>query len=479
MSPITPEGYERNRVPLSESPNHGESLKSTLSPNQGLFANLTKMFFGADQASPSPNHKSTLTTTDRPRLRKVDLKSRIPASRSTIRKRRTRPFYTELGTRKFPERIHPRRPDAKMIRDARRGLLTKFLEQGDIVLAKDYGEVNPQTAELRVDEYYDLETDHLSDEDEAMPDDQKTESNLYYIAVDKDELPSYHFWREPGQVDPLEARKPVDWGDVFARQLPEILAEEAKENLKAPPPKVTKAKAQSRTIDNDYMPGRKFHQEFNPKRSVRPGFGDPAVAKTDSGAGWTVQGSLAGMIWNTGNHGIIEGSRESGPQPGDAEWETAEGEWEARLKDAKDLRTFLAQYKTDENIKWAELTARHASMPLRPIPGDDLGTERYNGILKTAIPTVAFKLTQQQFGRPVSPLQGNEPLCRNEDPKNWKLVEESGESSLYAGGEPVYHEEEFLEFLDFYSQKSYGQPMLRSKSNFASTFYTDILLIPK
>ena len=211
------------------------------------------------------------------------------------------------------------------------------------------------------------------------------------------------------------------------------------------------------------MPGGKYHHDLNPKRSVRAAPSSRTAHDFVSEPGWTVQGSVAGLVWNTSKNGISEGSRQCGPQPGDHEWEVAEDEWEARLRGAKTLKAFLAQYEREEGAKHAELTARRTSPVLRPIPGNDAGSQRYNAILKTAVPTVAFKLTQQQFGRPVSPLKGNEPLCRNEDPNNWNPEDASNDMSGYTFGKPVYHQVEPLEFLDFYDHKSYGQPMIRSE----------------
>lgn len=416
------------------------------------------------RSSPTPpsNIKLPSSSNGGQRLRKVGLKARSTVARNAIQKRRTHLFQTNLGLRKVPQRTVPLRPTPQTIRNARKGALTKFLKQGEIIRADGYGDiVNPKTAELRLNEVYNFETDHLSDEGDNIDEELKDESNLYYISMRKDELPTYHFWRNRSDADPLLAQKPVDWGAVFTERLPTFSDGEVGAASDKPVPAITT----SRTVENEWMPGQRYYQEFNPKRSIRP-----AVANQTAGTSieskvveWAVQGSIADMVWNTSNNGIIEGSRPCGPQPGDPEWERAEADWEARLRDTENLKAFLAQYKRDEVAKYTELTARPTSPELRPSRGSDAGTQWFNAVWKTAVPTVAFKLTEQQFGRPVSPLKGNEPHCRNEDPTNWNLDENSTERSPYARGEPVYHEEEPLEFLDFYDQKSYGQPMLRSE----------------
>lgn len=374
---------------------------------------------------------------------------------------------TEMGRRRLPRGSHQLRPTAQMIQEARRGHLTKFLRQGDIVRADDFGEdmVNPRTAEIYLDYDNDFVTDHLSDESEDMDDELKDTNNLYYISVQRDELPTYHFWQRETDPDPLRARRPIDWGAVFEERLPAVLAEEEREGLlNGHSFGRVKPNPSNNMIENAWMPGGKHHRAINPKRSVRPALSNRTANNASSQPEWKIQGSIAGLVWNSSNNGISDGSRQCGPQPGDSEWEVAEQEWETRLRDAKTLKAFLTQYRRDDGDKYAELTAPRTSPVLRPVHGNDPGTQRHNAILKTAVPTVAFKLTQQHFGRPVSSLQGNEPLCKGEDPTDWKAGEDSYENPRFAGGKLVYHKDEPLEFLDFYDQSSYGQPMIRCES---------------
>lgn len=418
-------------------------------------------------SSQSPASTPPPTAGGSRRVRKIGLKSRSKVARDAVQKSHRTHFITAMGQRRLPRRSNQLRPTAKMIQDARRGHLTKFLRQGDITRADSFGDgmVNPQTARIYLDYDHDFVTDHLSDESEDMDDELKDERNLYYISVHRDELPTYHFWQRETDPDPLQARRPIDWEAVFNERLPAILAEEERERqLHGAWSGGVKSRPAEQTVVNAWMPGGKYHRELNPKRSIRPSLSNRTANSVPSEPEWAIQGSIAGLVWNSSNNGISEASRQCGPQPGDPEWEAAEGEWEARLREAKTLKAFLAQYRQDEGEKHAELTAPRTSPVLRPIHGNDAGSQRYNAILKTAVPTVAFKLTQQQFGRPVSPLKGNEPMCRGEDPSNWNPGDNSSENSWFTGGKLVYHKDEPLEFLDFYDQKSYGQPMIRCES---------------
>jgi hypothetical protein len=454
------EGEESNSYSmLSRHKSHDSQNSSSSSSRLKKIINVFNPW-----SSQSPSSTPPSTAGGSRRVRKIGLKPRAKVARDAVQKTRQTYFLTEMGRRRLPRRSTQLRPTAKMIQDARRGHLTKFLREGEITRADNFGEdmVNPQTADIYLDYDHDFVTDHLSDESEDMDDEVKDKTNLYYISVHRDELPTYHFWQRGTDPDPLQARRPIDWEAVFNERLPAVLAEEEQEGqLNGVTSRVVKSNSADQKVENAWMPGGKHHRELNPKRSVRPALSTRTANNVSSESGWATQGSIAGLVWNSSNNGISEGSRQCGPQPGDPEWEAAEAEWETRLRDANSLKTFLAQYRRDEGAKHAELTAPRTSPVLRPIHGDDAGSQSYNAILKTAVPTVSFKLTQQQFGRPVSPLKGNEPLCRGEDPSNWDPGHNADENSGLAGGQLVYHKEEPLEFLDFYDQRSYGQPMIR------------------
>lgn len=446
---------ERRKSPESQHSNTSSTLKKIMNA-------INPWSSQSPASTPPPSSGGSR------RVRKIGLKPRTKVARDAVERYRPTHFMTETGRRRLPRRSNQLRPTPKMIQDARRGHLTKFLREGEITRADNFGDdmVNPRTGEIYLNNDHDFVTDHLSDESEDMDDGLKDKTNLYYISVRKDELPTYHFWQRETDPDPLQARRPIDWEAVFEERLPSVLAEEEQEDgqLNVPSPGGVKSNPAVPMVENAWMPGGKYHRELNPKRSLRPALSTRSANNVTSESGWAVQGSIAGLVWNSGNNGLSEGSRQCGPQPGDREWEAAEGEWEARLRNAKTLKAFLAQYEREEGTRHAELTAPRTSQVLRPLRGKDAGTQRYNAILKTAVPTIAFKLTQQQFGRPVSPLKGNEPMCRDEDPSNWNPEDDSHGRSWFTRGKLVYHQDKPLEFLDFYDQRSYGQPMARSES---------------
>ncbi len=149
-------------------------------------------------------------------------------------------FDTPVGKRRVPRVKDPERPHREMIRDARNGVLSGFLRLGKIFRASDFvGFVNPKTAIITLNEIYDFETRCLPaiNDQPTSPtpmssvvpfkkkadtgaDDEKTLRNLFYISLNQDELPSFHFWTKKGDSDPVTAGEQVDWGDVFAQNPP-------------------------------------------------------------------------------------------------------------------------------------------------------------------------------------------------------------------------------------------------------------------
>lgn len=126
-------------------------------------------------------------------------------------------FYpTNIGLRRVPRRHLPARPDAAMIRNARQGIMSKFLRSGIIIRASDLGSmVNPKSAIISLTDAFEMETDHLSDEADRIPKRARTLKNLFYICVQEDELPSYHFWRGRYDPDPVNIHRPIDWHGSF------------------------------------------------------------------------------------------------------------------------------------------------------------------------------------------------------------------------------------------------------------------------
>jgi hypothetical protein len=222
--------------------------------------------------------------------------------------------------------------------------------------------------------------------------------------------------------------------------------------------KPTSAVASPTVTSSAWTKGGKYYHHKNPKRSLSSPKQDSAKSAIEPI--WKHAGALPDIPYssNLRNEGS---SGQSGPQPGETEWEEIESIWEQKLAE-QGFEVVMAEIRQQSLEKYNELNYGPRPTKLRPARDEDENAHRYSEVLKTSIPTVAFVLTQQHFGRPVDPLNGQEPLTRNHEPKGW------GNRPAYRGApdrkiEIVYHEEEELEFLDFYSEKSHGEVMLRSK----------------
>ena len=149
-------------------------------------------------------------------------------------------FNTPVGERRVPREKDPKKPSYEMIQKARQGSLSGWLQSGIIFRASDFIRmVNPKTAVITLNDIYDFETRYLttlSNEPIAPPpmssiitfkktadkgaDEEKTLRNLYYISLNQDELPSFHFWTKSGEKDPVEAGEPSNWGKYFDENPP-------------------------------------------------------------------------------------------------------------------------------------------------------------------------------------------------------------------------------------------------------------------
>ena len=149
-------------------------------------------------------------------------------------------FDTPVGERRVPRERDPKKPSYEMIQNARQGILSGWFQSGVIFRASDFIQiVNPKTAVITLDDIYDFETRYLttlSNQPIAPPpmssvisfkktadkgaDDEKTLRNLYFISLNKDELPSFHFWTKSGEEDPVKAGEQSDWGKYFDKNPP-------------------------------------------------------------------------------------------------------------------------------------------------------------------------------------------------------------------------------------------------------------------
>lgn len=161
--------------------------------------------------------RGTRTAGSKVQHRSPDLRPRLRGnSRGTRKELNPVSYPTNIGLRKIPRRISATRPDAATIRNARRGVMSKFLQYGKIIRASDLGNmVDPKSAIISLTNTIEMQTDHLSDEEDSMPESERNLGNLFYICVQGDELPSYHFWRGKDDPDPINVHRPIDWHGII------------------------------------------------------------------------------------------------------------------------------------------------------------------------------------------------------------------------------------------------------------------------
>ena len=405
-----------------------------------------------------------------------DLKPRLKVFHDDRNEEPPLHFSTVLGSRTIPRQRSPQRPSADMAKKARQGVLSKFLQAGKIIRASDLGPmVDPKTAKLNLTDKFEFETDYLSEEEGQIPEIQRTEKNLFYIAVMEDELPSYHFWKAERDSDPIDARE-ADHSQLLKQANSDphnaaVVADFQRKNLERQVEhkcQVAERKRQSTvkfnptsTVKNAWTEAGDgaYYRASNPKREFQLRTKNPVGPLVEPQ--WRPQGTLLGIPFNSSDQRGIKNSGQFGPKPGDKEWEDVEAAWEQRLQD-EGLKSILETFKKNDREKYSELTHGIKSSRVRPAQGDDDYARQFNDVLKTSIPTVAFKLTQQHFERPVSPINSQEPLIRGENPQGWDLQEEDTEY-LDGAYKVKSGEEDELEFLNFHDEKSHGELMLRSK----------------
>lgn len=372
-------------------------------------------------------------------------------------------FHTRLGLRKVPRQKFALRPDAPMIKNARQGVMSNFLRSSIIIRASDLDSmVNPKTAIISLTDAVEMETDHLSDEKERMPESERSLENLFYICVQGDELPSYHFWRGKDDPDPINVHRPIDRTRVFhSNAIAEMKPaddEQARKQRHSEPAAPSKPMHTS-NVKNDLTKGGSYYRDNNPKRDSQ--LRSQTAGKAANDAQWQPKGALLHIPYKGSDQRNAEGAGRFGPQPGDPEWEEVEMNWESRLN-TDGLKQILRELEIFNPERYRELTHGKKLPMVKPARGQDIYDYQFNQVLKATVPTVAFKLTQQHFNRPTSPLNFQEPLVRGEDPKGWGL--QGNEAHEFdTSYEIVQHREGELEFLDFYDDKSNGEFILRSE----------------
>lgn len=393
----------------------------------------------------------------------ADLKPHVKVSRDGTTKVPSTYFSTRIGSRRKPRRRHPSHISPEMILNARRGILSNFLEAGTIIRASDIEPmVDLQTASLNLTDDSVLKTDHLGDENEQMPQSQRKPENLFFISMQDDELPSYHFWKAETDPDPIDTHPGIDWNRTSDK--PPAVQEALADPTRTIAPRKKKTGANPKpipTVGNAWTEAGdgEFYRETNPKRDSH--LRSQHVDKADSELQWRPEGTLLGIPFNSSNQRNTEDSGQFGPQPGDPDWEKVEADWERRLE-TLGAKEVLKGYLRRDPDKFSALRFAALSSWVRPARCDDQYARQFNEILKIAVPTLAFKLTQQTFERPVSPINFQEPLVRGKKPQGWDLHGEEA-ANIDKEYEVVHHDEDELEFLDFFNEKSHGELLLRSE----------------
>lgn len=292
---------------------------------------------------------------------------------------------------------------------------------------------------------------------------------LYQIYCDY--TPIMGFFKQSGTAhtsDPINIHRPIDWGGGFQSKANTGIEhatpakyEQARKREHDKPAATLKPEHTSGEI-KEWTEGGKYYRDKIFKRNSQ--LRSQTLGKGADNAQWQPQGASFDISYNGRDQRNVEVSGQFGPQPGDPEWEEVESAWEQRLLD-RGLKEILQDLERSHPERHRELTYGKKSSTVKPVRGDNDETNQLNRVLKTTVPTVAFKLTEQHFNRPTSPLNFQEPLARGEEPKGWDL---QGDEARKFGTsyEIVRHKVGELEFLDFYHEKSNGEPILRSKHRF-------------
>lgn len=273
-----------------------------------------------DTAATSLIHGGHSTAGSKVQHRKPDLRTRLRGNARATRKGLnpgSSLFPMKIGLRKVPRQNLAARPDAAMIRNARQGVMSKFLPSGIIIRASDLGSmVNPRSAIITLTDSVEMETDHLSDEEDSMPESEGTLENLFYIYVQGDELPSYHFRRGKDDPDPMHVHSRIDLhgivpSDSIAEMQPAEY-EQAREERHGERAVLTE-KMQSFSIRNEKIKGGKFYSQLRSQ----------AAGKATDDAQWQHEAALPSISYESSDKRKVLGTGQTSPQPADSEWETS------------------------------------------------------------------------------------------------------------------------------------------------------------
>ena len=183
------------------------------------------------------------------------------------------------------------------------------------------------------------------------------------------------------------------------------------------------------------------------------------------------QGNLFRNLNHDSDQRNIEKAERSNPLPGDPEWGQIERIWEQGLKE-RGLDGVMRVIAKDYPERYRELKHGINFSKTRPAGGEDVHAPQPNPKFNTAIPTIAFKLTEQHFGRSVSPLSHQELLISEQGPEAWSNHggESNGSRSI---SEKAQHSNDEPEVLNAFKEKGYGQTNPRSKIPSIGRAYLD------
>ncbi|KAI9807961.1 MAG: hypothetical protein M1825_005268 [Sarcosagium campestre] len=362
-------------------------------------------------------------------------------------------FNTPRGHLSLPQSAKAPKLTSTVIKAARLGQLTGALEKGKIYCGLEFeGIVDPLTAALRLVDGFDLHTKHLSGADEdLLYESNKTIENLFFVSLRGDELPTYHFWVGPNEPIPVlrqvhEIKSPA----------PAVEIEEFS-GLDWPSSDASSDVSSELEVSADapvWQPGGRYYHDWNPKRSHHP---NPKLSPMPP----EPAGHFAGMPCRMANQGIVLGARELGPQPGDSVWEDREALFEQAIR--KDGVDSVIDSLGETKSRLFRMIVDVPSPPtFAPLQGRSDAGQKHEAVQRAFTPTVAFKMTQQDFGQYTPPLTGAEPLVRG------------GTVTMAGRHRSLPHTEQPLEFLKPYNQRSHGRPILRRQASAPSAETTSV-----
>ena len=251
-----------------------------------------------------------------------------------------------------------------------------------------------------------------------------------------------------------KARKEPDYGQILQEyQLSPSTAAEPAASEHAQTNKTRKLAPTFADLSNTNNAGGNSatnNKTSNSKRGLRSqkqGTPGPTIKP-----GWWQEGCLLNIPYGTSDQRSREESGKPHPQPGDKEWEDVESAWEKRLEE-RGFKAVMEEIRKQSPDKYGELFFRARPDISHLAHGEDEYGRRYNDVLESAIPTVAFMLTQQHFGQRVSSLNGEEPLTRKRDSQKVGIAEAYGAAPV-GELEVVHDEKEDEGFLHNYGESA-------------------------